>query len=80
MKSECKFVESYGSFVHEQKRQKLLYLLILLYRLLILRIWPKVGLLLLHCLVGAGLELARISACEAIYQACTVRQLVNTNP
>ena len=80
MKSEWKFVESYGSFVHQQKRQKLLYLLILLYRLLILGIWLKVGLLLLHCLVGAGLELAHISACEAIGQACTVRQLANANP
>jgi len=28
-------------------------------------------------LVGAGLELAHISACEAIDQACTVRQLAN---
>jgi len=57
-----------------------LYLLILLYCLLILwilRIWLKVGLLLLHCLVGAGLEVAHISACETIYQACTVRQLAN---
>jgi len=31
----------------------------------------------LHCLVGAGLELAHISACEAIDQACTVSQLAN---